>query len=44
MINSNQATIESNKLMKNTNYGIVKTFNEYDFINEFEAYNPPRQL
>ena len=25
--------------MKNTNYGIVKTFNEYDFINEFKACN-----
>ena len=25
--------------MKNTNFGIVKTFNENDFINEFEAYN-----
>lgn len=25
--------------MNNTNFGIVKTFNEYDFINEFEACN-----
>ena len=25
--------------MKNTNFGIVKTFNEDDFINEFKAYN-----
>lgn len=25
--------------MKNTNFGIVKTFNENDFINEFKAYN-----
>ena len=25
--------------MQNTNFGIVKTFNEYDFINEFKAYN-----
>lgn len=25
--------------MSNTNYGIVKTFNENDFINEFKAYN-----
>lgn len=25
--------------MKNTNFGIVKTFNENDFINEFRAYN-----
>ena len=25
--------------MNNTNFGIVKTFNEYDFINEFKAYN-----
>lgn len=27
------------KLMQNTNFGIVKTFNENDFINEFKAYN-----
>ena len=25
--------------MSNTNFGIVKTFNEDDFINEFKAYN-----
>ena len=25
--------------MSNTNFGIVKTFNENDFINEFTAYN-----
>lgn len=25
--------------MQNTNFGIVKTFNENDFINEFKAYN-----
>lgn len=25
--------------MKNTNFGIVKTFDESDFINEFKAYN-----
>ena len=25
--------------MKNTNFGIVKTFDENDFINEFKAYN-----
>ena len=25
--------------MQNTNFGIVKTFNENDFINEFIAYN-----
>lgn len=25
--------------MNNTSFGIVKTFNEYDFINEFKAYN-----
>ena len=25
--------------MKNTNFGIVKTFNENDFINEFNAHN-----
>lgn len=25
--------------MTNTNFGIVKTFNENDFINEFKAYN-----
>lgn len=25
--------------MKNTNFGIIKTFNESDFINEFKAYN-----
>lgn len=25
--------------MNNTNFGIVKTFNENDFINEFKAYN-----
>ena len=25
--------------MKNTNFGIVKTFNEDDFINGFKAYN-----
>ena len=25
--------------MQNTNFGIVKTFNEHDFINEFKAYN-----
>ena len=25
--------------MQNTNFGIVKTFNEYDFISEFKAYN-----
>ena len=25
--------------MKNTSCGIVKTFNENDFINEFKAYN-----
>lgn len=27
------------KIMQNTNFGIVKTFNENDFINEFKAYN-----
>ena len=26
-------------IMSNTNCGIVKTFNENDFINEFKAYN-----
>ena len=25
--------------MQNTNFGIVKTFNENDFINEFRLYN-----
>lgn len=25
--------------MKNANFGIVKTFNEYDFVDEFKAYN-----
>ena len=25
-------------IMQNTNFGIVKTFNENDFINEFKAY------
>ena len=25
--------------MQNTNFGIVKTFNEDDFINEFKLYN-----
>ena len=25
--------------MQNTNFGIVKTFKENDFINEFKAYN-----
>lgn len=25
--------------MQNTNFGIVKTFNENDFINEFKAHN-----
>lgn len=25
--------------MQNTNFGIVKTFNENDFIDEFKAYN-----
>ncbi len=25
--------------MNNTNFGIVKTFDENDFINEFKAYN-----
>ena len=25
--------------MQNTNFGIVKTFNEHDFINEFKACN-----
>ena len=25
--------------MSNTNFGIVKTLNEDDFINEFKAYN-----
>ena len=25
--------------MNNTNFGIVKTFDESDFINEFKAYN-----
>ena len=25
--------------MSNANFGIVKTFNETDFINEFKAYN-----
>ena len=25
--------------MSNTNFGIVKTFNETDFIDEFKAYN-----
>lgn len=25
--------------MNNSNFGIVKTFDEYDFINEFKAYN-----
>ena len=25
--------------MKNNNFGIVKTFNESDFIDEFKAYN-----
>ena len=25
--------------MQNTNFGIVKTFNENDFINEFNAHN-----
>lgn len=25
--------------MSNTNFGIVKTFDENDFINEFKAYN-----
>ena len=25
--------------MQNTNFGIVKTFNENDFINEFKVYN-----
>ena len=26
-------------IMQNTNFGIVKTFNENDFINEFKLYN-----
>lgn len=26
-------------IMNNNNFGIVKTFNENDFINEFKAYN-----
>lgn len=30
--------------MKNTNFGIVKTFDENDFINEFKAYNRMNQF
>ena len=39
MINSNQAKHSKGNIMNNTNFGIVKTFNENDFINEFKAYD-----